>query len=165
MKQIVEVGMDGEVLSNTEVGDEALVHIREQDPWGTYKTGGGGFLLMNAKEVAKRMREKPEAWGTLMILLGKTQRWTNVIATRGGVDGGRISIDWIIKASGCSRNTVWAHLRYLKKKGIIKRGSLGKDGGKYLFINPELFLKTKKTCRATYDLFGEESESGDGREE
>lgn len=165
MRHLIEANEDGEVLSRTEVGDGVLVDVREQDPWGTYKTGGGGFLLINVKELTKRMREKPEAWVTLMVLLGKTQRWTNVVATRGGVDGGRVNIDWVIKASGCSRNTVWAHLRYLREKGIIKRGSLGKDGGKYLFINPKLFLKNKKTCLATYDLFEEENESGAGREE
>ena len=165
MRHLIETDEDGEVLSSTKVGDDALVNVMEQDPWGTYNAGGGGFLLMNVKEITKRMREKPEAWATLIVLLGKTQRWTNAVSTRGGVDGERVSIDWIIKATGCSRNTVWAHLRYLKKKGIIKRGALGKNGGKYLFVNPELFLRTKKTCVAVYDMFKEENESGAGREE
>lgn len=165
MRHLIETDEDGEVLSSTEVGDDALVNVMEQDPWGTYNTGGGGFLLMNVKEITQRMREKPEAWATLIVLLGKTQRWTNAVSTRGGVDGERVNIDWVIKATGCSRNTVWAHLRYLKKKGIIKRGALGKSGGKYLFVNPGLFLRTKKTCVAVYDMFKEENESGAGREE
>ena len=57
------------------------------------------------------------------------------------------------------------YVKNVKKKGIIKRGALGKNGGKYLFVNPELFLRTKKTCVAVYDMFKEEKESGAGREE
>lgn len=167
MKTVVEVGADGEILSSTEVLEDEEVSVkRKRSAWEAVVKvyGWNNPTILRAEELYKEVRAKGEALQTLLLLLRHMEPRTNAVVKKSGIAKKRLGFDDLQKESGQSRNTVWAHLRFLKGKGLIKRGDLT-GYGSFWFLNPKYFVKGNRVYSAVYDMFKEENESGAGREE
>ena len=167
MKTVVEVGEDGEVLSSIEVpeGEEISIN-RKRSAWEEVVKvyGWNNPTILRTEELYNVVREKAEVLQTLLLLLRHMEPRTNAVIRKGGIAKKRLEFEDLQKESGQSRNTIWAHLRFLKGKGLIKRGNLP-GYGSFWFLNPKFFVKGNRVYSAVYDMFKEENESGAGREE
>ena len=167
MKTVVEVGEDGEVLSSTEVMEDEEVYVkRKKSAWEEVVKvyGWNNPTIFRTEELYKVVKAKGEVLQTLLLLLRHMEPRTNAIVKKGGIAKRRLAFEDLQKDSGQSRNTIWAHLRFLKGKGLIKRGNLP-GYGSFWFLNPKFFVKGNRVYSAVYDMFKEENESGAGREE
>ena len=167
MKTLVEVGVDGEVLSSTEVMEDEEVYVkRKKSAWEEVVKvyGWNNPTILRAEELYKAVKAKGEVLQTLLLLLRHMEPRTNAVIKKSGIAKKRLAFEDLQKESGQSRNTIWAHLRFLKGKGLIKRGNLP-GYGSFWFLNPKFFVKGNRVYSAVYDMFKEENESGAGREE
>ena len=167
MKTVVEVGADGEVLSSTEVLEDEEVSIkRKKSAWEEVVKvyGWNNPTILRVEELYKVVREKAEVLQTLLLLLRHMEPRTNAVVKKSGIAKRRLAFEDLQKESGQSRNTIWAHLRFLKGKCLIKRGDLP-GYGSFWFLNPKFFVKGNRVYAAVYDMFKEENVSGAGREE
>ena len=167
MKTLVEVGVDGEVLSSTEVMEDEEVYVkRKKSAWEEVVKvyGWNNPTILRAEELYKEVKAKGEVLQTLLLLLRHMEPRTNAVIKKSGIAKKRLAFEDLQKESGQSRNTIWAHLRFLKGKGLIKRGNLP-GYGSFWFLNPKFFVKGNRVYSAVYDMFKEENESGAGREE
>ena len=167
MKTIVEIGVDGEVLSSTEIGEDEEVSVKKKrSDWEEVVNvyGWNNPTILRAEELHGLVKAKGEVLQTLLLLLRHMEPRTNAVVKKSGIAKKRLEFDDLQKESGQSRNTVWAHLRFLKGKGLIKRGDLP-GYGSFWFLNPKYFVKGNRVYSAVYDMFKEENESGAGREE
>ena len=167
MKTLVEVGVDGEVLSSTEVQEDEEVYVkRKKSAWEEVVKvyGWNNLTILRTEELYKEVKAKGEVLQTLLLLLRHMEPRTNALVKKGGIAKKRLEFEDLQKESGQSRNTIWSHLRFLIGKGLIKRWNLP-GYGSFWFLNPKFFVKGNRVYSAVYDMFKEENESGAGREE
>ena len=167
MKTVVEVDEAGEVLSSIEVPEEEEISIkRKKSAWEEVVKvyWWNNPTIVRTEELYKVVKEKAEVLQTLLLLLRHMEPRTNAVIKKGGIAKKRLEFEDLQKESGQSRNTIWAHLRFLKGKGLIKRGNLP-GYGSFWFLNPKFFFFFYRVYSAVYDIFREENEGGAGREE